>query len=97
MATLATRLNARVHHKISIKKVKTVPIDKSISQTIISTAFANIWYRKIDHIQPLRLYKLGKKCLKVYLKGKNMSQCIHCALSKITQQISRCLPPNKLF
>ena len=46
----------------------------------------------MGHIGPLGLYKLGKECLGVSLRGKSMTQCSHCALSKITQQIS-CLPP----
>ena len=49
----------------------------------------------MGHIGPLGLYKLGKECLGVCLRGKNMSQCPHCALSKITQQISRLPPANK--
>ena len=49
----------------------------------------------MGHIGPLRLYQLGKKCLRVRLWGKKMSQCPHYALSKISQQISRRPPANK--
>ena len=59
---------------------------------LATPASADIWHRRMGHIVPLGLYKLGKECLGVRLRGKNMSQCPHCALSKITQQIS-CLPP----
>ena len=49
----------------------------------------------MEHIGPLGLYKLGKKCLRVRFWGKKMSQCSHCALSKISQQILRTPPANK--
>lgn len=49
----------------------------------------------MGHKGPLTLYKLGKECLGVRLRGKNMSLCPHCALSKMTQQISRLPPANK--
>ncbi len=31
---------------------------------------------------------LGNECLRVRLRGKKMSQCTHCAVSKISQQVS---------
>ena len=46
------------------------------------------WHCQIGYIGPLSLYKLGKVCLEVKLQGKTMSQCPHCAFSKIFQQIS---------
>ena len=49
----------------------------------------------MGHKGPLGLHKLGKKCLRVSLRGKSMAQCPHCALSKITQQILRLLPANQ--
>lgn len=49
----------------------------------------------MGHIGLLELYKLGKECLGVQLRGKMMSQCPHYTLSKMTQQISRRLPANK--
>ena len=48
----------------------------------------NTWHRQMEYIGPLDLYKLGKECLEVKLKGKSMYQYPHCALSKIIQQIS---------
>lgn len=58
-------------------------------------ASPDTWHRRMGHIGPLGLYKLGKECLGVQLRGKSMSQCPHCALSKISQQISRQSPANK--
>ena len=49
----------------------------------------------MGHIGPLELYMLGKECLRVQLRGKKMSQCIHCAVSKISQQVSRRSPANQ--
>lgn len=43
----------------------------------------------------LGLHKLGKECLGVQLRAKIISQCSHCAFSKILQQISRRPPANK--
>lgn len=62
---------------------------------IHSAASPDIWYQKMRHIGPLELYQLGKECLGVRLQGKKMSQCSHCVLSKITQQISRRPLANK--
>ena len=41
------------------------------------------------NISPFRLHILGKKCFGVWLQGKKMSQCTHCVVFKISQQISR--------
>ena len=57
-------------------------------------ASPDTWHRRMRHIGPLGLYKPGKECLGVQLRGKKMSQCPHCALSKISQQISRQPPAN---
>lgn len=62
---------------------------------IHSAASPDIWHQRMGHIGPLGLYKLGKECLGVRLRGKKMSQCTHCAVSKITQQISRRPPANQ--
>ncbi len=49
----------------------------------------------MGHIGPLGLHMLGKECLGVRLRGKKMSQCTHCAVSKISQQVSRRPPSNQ--
>ncbi len=54
-----------------------------------SAASSDTWNRRMGHIGPLRLHMLGKECLGVRLRGKKMSQCTHCAVSKISQQVSR--------
>lgn len=67
-------------------------VDKESLRThnqLHAIASPDIWHRRMGHIGPLGLYKLGKECLGVKLRGKKMSQCPHCALSKISQQISR--------
>lgn len=63
-------------------------------QDLNSVASPDDWHQRMGHIGPLGLYKLGKECLGVRLRGKSVAQCPRCALSKMTQQISR-LPPAK--
>ncbi len=60
-----------------------------------SAATSDTWYRRMSHIGPLRLQMLGKGCLGVILKGKKMFQCTQCAVSKISQQVSRRPPANQ--
>lgn len=48
---------------------------------------SNICHCWIGHIGPLDLYKFGKKCLRVKLQGKLISQYLHYAFSKISQLI----------
>ena len=56
---------------------------------------SDTWHCKMGHIGLLGLYMLDKKCLGVRLRGKKMSQCSHCAVSKISQQVSNCPPANQ--
>ena len=73
-------------------------VDKEAARSynqLHAVASPDIWHRRMGHIGPLGLYKLGKECLGVRLWGKKMSQCPHCALSKISQQISQRSPANK--
>ncbi len=58
-------------------------------------ATSDAWHRKIGPIGPLGLHMVGKECLGVRLQGKKMSQCTHCAVSKISQQVSRRPPSNQ--
>ncbi len=58
-------------------------------QGLNSAATSDIWHRRIGHIGPLGLQMLGKECLRVRLRGKQMSQYTHFAVSKISQQVSR--------
>ena len=60
-----------------------------------SAATSDTWHRRMGHIGPLGLHMLGKECLGVRLRGKKMSQCTHCAVSKISQQVSRRPPANQ--
>ena len=60
-----------------------------------SAADSDTWHRRMGYIGPLGLHMLGKECLGVRLQGQKMSQCTHCAMSKISQQISRRPPANK--
>lgn len=62
---------------------------------LYAPASTDTWHKRMGHIGPHGFYKLGKKCLGIQLHGKTMSQCPHCALSKIIQQISRRPPANK--
>ena len=88
-------------HSFSIQTPESSPslsVDKDSLCTynqLHAIASPDIWHCRMGHISPLGLYKLGKECLGVKLRGKTMSQCPHCALSKISQQISRRPSANK--
>ena len=56
-------------------------------RTVDSTAFANVWHHWMNHLKPLGLHHLNKKCLGVKLKNFNMSQCDVCAKVKMINQI----------
>ena len=56
-------------------------------KTVDSTASANIWHRRMGHLNPLDLHHLGKQCLGVRLKNPSMSQCDVCAKVKMTNQV----------
>ena len=58
-------------------------------------AISDTWHRRMGHISPLGLQMLGKDCLGVRLQGRKISQCTHCAVSKISQQVSRWPPSNQ--
>lgn len=60
-----------------------------------SAATPDTWHRRMGHIGPLGLHMLGKECLGVQLRGKKISQCTHCAVSKVSQQVSRRPPANQ--
>ena len=60
-----------------------------------SAATSDLWHRRMGHISLLGLQILGKECLGVRLQGKKMFQCTYCALSKISQQVSRRPPANQ--
>ena len=64
-------------------------------QRLTTPASLNVWHQRMGYLGPLGLHQLGKECLRVSLQGKSMSQCPHCAVSKIIQQISRVPPANK--
>ena len=52
-----------------------------------STTFANVWHRRMNHLKPLGLHHLDKKCLGVKLKNPSMSQCDICAKVKMINQV----------
>ncbi len=54
-----------------------------------SAATSDAWHCTMGHIGPLGLYILGKECVGLQLQGKKMSQCTHCTVPKISQQLSR--------
>ncbi len=60
-----------------------------------SAATSDTWHRRMNHIGRLGQQMFGKECLGVRLRGKKMSQCTHCAVSKISQQVSRRPPSNQ--
>ena len=75
-------------------------VDKEVSRSYNQSqtvASPDIWYQQMGHISLIGLYKLGKEYLGVCLWGKKMSQCRHYALSKISSQISRTPPANKVL
>lgn len=87
----------RCHHTYELieTRVETAFWTANSSSSVESSATADIWHRRMGHIGPLGLYKLGKECLGMRLKGKTTAQCPYCALSKITQRISRRPPINR--
>ena len=86
----------RARNKIRNPKVSKPRDLKTVRRHRLATpASPDVWHQRMGHIGPLGLHQLGKECLGVSLQGKSMSQCPHCALSKITQQISRVLPANR--
>ncbi len=64
-------------------------------QGLHSAAISDTWHRRMSYIGPLGLNMLGKKCLGVRLRGKKTSQCTHCAVSKISHQVSYRPPSNQ--
>ena len=64
-------------------------------KTVDSTASADIWHRRMGHLDFLGFHHLGKQCLKVRLKNSNMSQCDACAKIKMTNQVFRRPPINQ--
>ena len=57
-----------------------------------SAAISDTWHRRMGPNSPLGLQILGKECVGVRLRGKRMSQCTYCNVSKISQQVS--CPPQ---
>lgn len=53
------------------------------------------WHKRMGHLGPAALAQLGRQTLGVRLRGPSTAKCSHCALAKITQQISRRPDPNK--
>src|SRR5438045_8556045 len=49
----------------------------------------------MGHLGPAALTQLSHNTLRVRLQGPLTTKCPHCALAKITQQISHHLNPNK--
>ena len=96
---LGTALSTLKHVRNEIPQASETskPRNKAAQRQRLTTpASPDTWHRKMGHIGPLGLHKLEKECLGVNLRlGKSMAQCLHCAVSKITQQISRLPLVNK--
>ena len=58
-------------------------------------ATSDIWHKRMGHLGPAALAKLGTQTIGVRLRGPSTSQCQDCAMAKITRQISRRPDPNK--
>src|SRR5438045_468388 len=58
-------------------------------------ANSDLWHKCMGHLGPAALAQLGHNTLRVRLQGPSTTKCPHCALAKITQQISCHLNPNK--
>jgi hypothetical protein len=58
-------------------------------------ANADLWHKRMGHLGPAALAQLGSRTLGVKLRGPSTAKCTHCALAKITRQISRRPDPNK--
>ena len=58
-------------------------------------ATSDIWHKRMGHLGPAALAKLGTQTIGVRLRGPSTSQCPDCAMAKITRQISRRPDPNK--
>jgi hypothetical protein len=58
-------------------------------------ANSDLWHKRMGHLGPAALAQLGRNTLGVKLRGPSTAKCPHCALAKITQQISRRPDPNK--
>ena len=58
-------------------------------------ATPDIWHKRMGHLGPAALAKLGEQTIGVRLRGPSTSQCQDCAMAKITRQISRRPDPNK--
>ena len=54
---------------------------------IDSTAFTNVWHRRINHLKPFGFHHWNKKCLEMKLKNFSMSQCDVCAKVKMINQV----------
>ena len=80
---------------ITLTQSQTQRKNSHLHREFHSVASSDIWHRRMGHIGPLGVFKLGKECLGVRLRGKKMAQCTHCAMAKITQQISRRTPANR--
>src|SRR5438045_2194608 len=58
-------------------------------------ANSDLWHKHMGHLGPAALTQLGHNTLGVRLWGPSMAKCPHCALAKVTQQISHHPNPNK--
>src|SRR5438045_7097684 len=60
------------------------------SRRLQQPAWANsdLWHKCMGHLDPAALTQLGHNTLGVRLWGLLMAKCPHCALAKVTQQIS---------
>jgi hypothetical protein len=57
---------------------------------------SRLWHLRMGHIGPRALHHLGRTTIGTRLKGPCTTECEHCAVAKITRQISR-RPPDRLI
>ena len=57
----------------------------------------DLWYKRLGHIGPLALFKVGENSLGVRLRGPSITKYRDYTLSKICQQVSYRLDPNKFI
>ena len=66
-------------------------------KTVDSTTSADVWHHQMNHLKPLGLHHLDKKCLEVRLKDPSMSQCDACAKIKMIKQLDETISIIKIF
>ncbi len=64
---------------------------------VLAQTSTDLWYKRLDYIGPLALSKVEENSLKMQLKGPSTTKYKDYVLSKICQQVSYRLNPNKFI